>query len=138
MAVARDIFTVLCDIANADPDLGTTVTEVVKGATAMAGSTFVSAMIGGLIGGPIGMIVGGSIGFAGGATYAAVTVKKFKPFHQILGEMNEEEQEKLVAAALVIIAKKGIDLAVHIGVNYTSVFAKKFLQDVYDEFIRKP
>ena len=138
MEVALDVYTVLCEISKAHTDLGITVSESMKGATAMGGSTFTGALAGALVGGPVGMIAGGAIGFAGGATYAAATVKKFKPLHQVLREMTAEDKQRLVEAAKVIIARRGIHLANQIGVNYASEFAKEFLEAVFSEFNQKP
>lgn len=128
---------VLNEISKAHKDLGDTLSESVKGAAAMGGSTFTGALTGALVGGPIGMIAGGAIGFAGGATYAAATSKSFKPLHQVLSEMNSEDKRRLVAAARVIVERKGIDLAQQIIGKYGSEFARTFLIDVYNEFSGK-
>ena len=137
MEVAFDIYMILSEISKANNDLGETLSESVKGATAMGGSTFTGALAGALIGGPVGMIAGGAIGFAGGATYAAANTKNFKPLHQILGEMTNKDREKLVEAAKKIIQRKGIDLAHQVIGKYGSQFARTFLIDVYNEFSGK-
>ena len=131
------MYMVLCEISKVHKDLGDTLSESVKGATAMGGSTFTGAMAGALVGGPIGMIAGGAIGFAGGAAYAAATTKTFKPLHQVLSEMSNEEKKKLVEAAKIIIQRKSINLAHQIVGKYTSEFARTFLIDVYNEFSGK-
>ena len=137
MEVAFDIYTILSEISKAHKDLGDTLSESVKGAAAMGGSTAALALGGGLIAGPMGMIVGGAIGFAGGATYAAMNTKSFKPLHQVLSEMTEEDKKKLIEAAKVIIERKGVDLAHKVIGKYGSVAAREFLIDVYNEFAGK-
>ena len=134
MALMYDIYVVLCEIATVNNDLGDLVYEAMKGATAMGGSAFAGAMAGAVIGGPVGMIAGGAIGFFGGTVYAAATVKKFKPLHQILGEMSIEDKEKLVAVAGSIIQRKGINVVNQIMINYGSQLARDFLIEVYKEF----
>ena len=131
-----DIYSVLEEISKANEDLGDTFNESFKGAAAMGGSTFTGALGGGLVGGPAGMIVGGAIGFAGGATYAAVKTKSFKPLYQVISEMKDKEKRRLVKAAIAIIRRKGIDVA-RLVVSYCSEFARKFLIDVYKEFSGK-
>ncbi len=137
MALAYDIYVILCDISKVNNDLGDTLSESVKGAAAMGGSTFTGALTGALIGGPAGMIAGGAIGFFGGAAYAASNTKNFKPLHQVLDEMSREDKEKLIQAAKRIIARKGIDLAHQVIGKYGSQFARTFLIDVYNEFSGK-
>ena len=134
---ALDIYMVLSEISKVHKDLGDTLSESVKGAAAMGGSTFTGAVAGALVGGPIGMIAGGAIGFAGGATYAAATTKTFKPLHKVLGEMSSEDKKKLVEAAKVIIQRRSINLAQQIVGKYGSEFARTFLIDVYNEFSGK-
>lgn len=137
MEVAFDIYMILSEISKANNDLGETLSESVKGAAAMGGSTFTGALTGALIGGPVGMIAGGAIGFFGGAAYAAGNTKNFKPLHQILSEMTREDREKLVEAAKRIIQRKGVDLAHQVIGKYGSQFARTFLIDVYNEFSGK-
>ena len=132
-----DVYMVLCEISKVHEDLGDTLTESVKGAATMGGSTFTGAMAGALVGGPIGMIAGGAIGFAGGAAYAAATTKTFKPLHKVLSEMSKEDKKKLVEAAKVIIQRKSINLVQQIVGKYGSQFARTFLIDVYNEFSGK-
>ena len=137
LAYAYDIYEILSEISKVNNDLGETLSQSVKGAAAMGGSTFTGALTGALIGGPAGMIAGGAIGFFGGAAYAAGNTKNFKPLHQILGEMSREDKKKLVEAAKRIIERKGIDLAHQIVGKYGSQFARTFLIDVYNEFSGK-
>ena len=137
MEVALDVYMVLCEISKAHEDLGDTLSESVKGAAAMGGSTFTGAMAGALVGGPIGMIAGGAIGFAGGAAYVAANVKTFKPLHKVLSEMSNEDKKKLVEAAKVMIQRKSINLAQQIVGKYSTEFARTFLIDVYNEFSGK-
>ena len=102
----------------------------------MGGSTFLGALIGGLIGGKEGMLLGGAIGGAGGI-YAAANTKSFKPLHEVLSGMNQEEKMKLVATAKRILRRKGIDLSYQIVGNYGSQFAREFLLAVCEEFSGK-
>ena len=133
MRVAYDVFEILIEISEANQDLKVTINEIVKGASAMGGSTFVGAGIGGLFG-PTGMIVGGAIGFLSGAAYAGTTTKNFKPLHEILAKMNQEDKDKLVEAAKRVIKRKSISLTTQIIGKYGSEFARAFLIDVYKEY----
>ena len=137
MACAFDIYQILSEISKANQDLRDTFNESVKGATAMGVSTFVGAVLGGLMGGQKGMFAGGSIGFAGGATYAAANTKSFKSLHQVLSEMNEQDRKKLVEVAIAVIQREGINLTQQVVGKYGSQFARMFLIEVYKEFIGK-
>ncbi len=103
----------------------------------MGSSTLLGALIDGLIGGKDGMVLGGAIGCAGGASYAAANTKSFKPLHEVLSGMNQEEKMKLVATAKRILRRKGIDLSYQIVGNYGSQFAREFLLAVCEEFSGK-
>ena len=135
MRVAYDVFEILIEISEANQDLKVTLNEIVKGASAMGGSTFVGAGIGGLFR-PAGMIVGGAIGFLSGAAYAGTTAKNFKPLHEILAKMSQEDKDKLVEAANRVIRRKSISLTTQIIGKYGSEFARAFLIDVYKEYSR--
>lgn len=134
MEVAYDICTILYEISQVHEDLGDTITESLKGATAMGGSSFSGALVGGLVAGPVGMIVGGAIGMAAGATYAAANVKSFKPLHQVISEMTVDDKRRLKEAAKLIIQRHGIDIATQIIGHYESQLARSFLVDVFKEF----
>ena len=134
--MAVDLYMVLIEISEANNDLKVTISESVKGAGVMGGSTFTGAVAGGMIGGPLGMIAGGALGFIGGAGYAAANTKSFKPLHEVLSEMNEQDKKRLVAAAIRVIERRGINVAVQIVGRYGTTFAKEFLQTVYSEFAK--
>lgn len=132
-----DLYAILLEIAEVNNDLHVTLSESAKGAGVMGGSTFTGALAGAMLGGPVGMIAGGAVGFLGGAGYAAANTKSFKPLHQVLSEMNEEDKERLVAAARRVIRRKGIDVAHTIVGRYGTQLAKEFLQTVYGEYSGK-
>jgi len=137
MQAAYDIFEILYEISQANPDLRVTLSEVSRGAGAMGLCTAVGAAIGGLINGREGMIAGASAGFAGGTAYAIATTNDFKPLHKILAEMSPEDEEKLVKAAKRVIRKKAINLTTQIIGRYGSEYAKAFLIETYKEFSGK-
>jgi hypothetical protein len=132
-----DVYSILIEISKVNEDLGDTVSESVKGAATMGGSAFSGALAGGLLGGPVGMIAGATVGFAGSVLYTAANTKPFKPLHQVIQEMNDQDKKKLVKVAMKIIERKGIDLARQIIGNYGSQIARTLLTDVYDEFSKK-
>jgi len=128
------LFDILIEISEVNQDLKDTVTGIMEGASAIGGSAALGAVIGGLLGGKDGMTYGGALGSALGTSYVALTAKDFKPLHEILANMSQDEKRKLVEAANRVIRRKAIDVSSQIVGNCGSRFARDFLIAVYKEY----
>ena len=128
------LFDILIEISEVNQDLKDTVTGIMEGASTIGGSAAFLAVIGGLLGGKDGMTYGGALGGLLGTSYVSSTAKDFKPLHEILANMSEDEKRKLVEAANRVIRRKAIDVSSQIVGNCGSRFARDFLVAVYKEY----
>jgi hypothetical protein len=93
----------LVDLAKIHPDLGFTISQLLKAALWAS----LCLILCGLFLGPLGILVGG----IAGSCVAYAKSKSFKPLWMILGSMSEAERQRLGKKVAELCKERGINLA---------------------------